>query len=616
MNRIRNIFALLFLIIGLSFIPAAAQDWSNEQLATEYYQNKQYDKAIPYYQKMYDAKPSTYIYHNYLDCLNQTHDYKQAIKVIKKEMKRQPDNLVLWLDMGTAYQQEGDNKQMSESFDKAIRKLPPDRDEVIALGQAFSGIKQWDYALETYKKGKSLLHDAYPFLFETGEVYKQMGDFAKMTDSYLEALLISPSFVQTVEDALQYDAGENADISRNNAIKKELMRYVQRYPDNSIFSEMLVWMLLQEKNYADALTQVKALDRRNREGGWRLMAFARTCAADQAYTPAIDALQYVIDLGSKGDYYSQARVEQLNLMYTKLMDEGAYTNAQLLNLQTRYRQTISELGENAGTVPLILNMAHLDAFYLNQPDSAISMLARAAAIPGLNAVTRARCQMELADATVAAGRIWEASLIYSRIHESFKHDPIGEEANLKNAFIYFYTGNFKWAKAELDILKAATSKLTANDAMSLSLLIADNTQDTANTLPLLVYARAMLFHFRNLEDSALLLLDSVGRMNTESSLKEEALLLRADIAAKKGSFAEAAAYYEQEIKTYPDGMLPDKALFFLGQLEEKKLHNADKAADYYKQIILNYPGSFYVQDARDRYRSLIKTAAPQTSPVN
>ncbi len=612
MKKLLLIFFALFPTLFASF----GQDWSNEQLATGYYQDKQYGKAIPYYEKLYAAKPSNYIYHDYLNCLIQTRDYKNAEKLIKREIKRQPDNLVLWLDLGSLFNTQGDEKQMKESFDKAVHKLLPERDQIIALGQAFAGIKQWDYALETYKKGKSLMNDEYPFLFETGDVYKQMGDIAKMTDSYLDALLISPSFAQSVEDALQFDVGEDVDQNRNTVIKKELLRYVLRYPDNSTFPEILIWMMLQQKDYADALVQVKALDKRNHEGGWRLMAFARNCVADEVYDPAIEALQYVIDMGSKGDYYTEAKVEQLNLMYDQLISGGAYTREQLLDMQSKYQHTISELTENAGTVALMINLAHLDAFYLKMPDSAVIILTRATAIPGVNAITSGRCKLELADAYIASGKIWEASLIYSKVHEEFKHDPIGEEASLKNAFVYFYTGNFRWAKAQLDILKAATSKLTANDAMALSLLIADNSQDTSNTRPLLLYARAMLYDFRNLDDSALSLLGAVDTISTERSLKEESLLMRAEIAVKKGKYDEAAGYYEQEIKNYPDGMLPDKALFYLAQLEVKKLHNESKAADYYKKIILDYPGSFYVQDARDLYRNIIKTETPPESPVN
>jgi len=608
--------ALIGLFI-LGLISAGiAQVSTDEQLATQYYQDKEYDKAIPYYEKIYSKNPSNYNYHNYLDCLEQTKDYKPAEKLIKKQMHQEPANLVLWIDLGTLYRAEGDEKQTKTAFEKGIHNITSDRNQVLALGQAFLDLKEWDYALATYKKGKSIEKDDYPFLFETAAVYRAMGNISLMTDTYLDALILSPSYIQSVQDALQIDFGEYKDESKNTIIKKELLKYIQHNTDNDIFAELLIWMQIQEKNYADAFIQIKALDKRKREGGWRMLNLARTCVNNEAYDVAIEAFQYIIDLGPKGDNYSQAKTEQLKAMYQKLLAGGNYTRPELITLQTKYKQTLNELSISSTTVQLMQDLAHIEGFYLDEPDSAITLLNTAIALPDLPNTTRAYCQVELADVLMTSGRVWEASLTYSKVKDAFKQEPLGEEARLKNAILLFYTGNFAWAKAELDVLKAATTKLTANDAMALSLLINDNTQDSASMYPLQLYAHAMLLDFQNHDDSAAIYLDSIGKMNaTTQSLKEELLMMHATIAIKKTDYASAAKYYQEEVKDYADGMLPDKALYLLAQLEEKKLKDPDKAAEYYKQIILNYPGSFFVEDARDRFRHLSKTDAAPTAPA-
>ena len=60
-------------------------------------------------------------------------------------------------------------------------------------------------------------------------------------------------------------------------------------------------------------------------------------------------------------------------------------------------------------------------------------------------------------------------------------------------------------------------------------------------------------------------------------------------------------------------MLPDKALYLSAKLEDDKLHDQKKAAELYKQLILKYPGSFYIEYTRERYRQLVKDDSP---PVN
>lgn len=496
----RRLLLLVLFFAGLAPI-CYAQNGTDEELAQQYYLDKQYDKALPYYEKVYSRRPSTMVYHNYLDCLVQTKDYKTAEKVTKKQLRLNSDDLSLWLDLGNTYELTNDDKSANEAYKKAIKNLTADREQILGLGKGFVDIKQWDYALQTYKKGKDLLRGAYPFLFETGAVYKAKGDIVNMTDTYLDALVISDAYIQSVQDALQIDVGENADANRNSTIKKELLRYVQKYSDNEIFSELLIWMLIEQRDYSDALVQVKALDKRKHEGGVRLMALASTCVNNGAYDVGIQAYQYVIDMGMKNDNYTSAREAQLNAIYTKILAGGNYTHEQLVDVQTQFRKGLDDLTRYAATVPLMTDLAHLDAFYLHNDSEAIALMNEAISFPGNASITRARCQMELGDILLASGLKWEASLTYSKVETAFKHEPIGDEAKLKNATIYYYTGNFKWAKAQLDILKGATDKLTANDAMALSLLISDNTDDTAHMQPILLFARAQLLDFQNQEDS-------------------------------------------------------------------------------------------------------------------
>jgi len=604
---------VLFFFLACFFQQIYAQS-TDEQLASQYYQNKQYDKAIVYYEKVFPKNPSADNYHNYLDCLLQTKDYKTAEKVVKKEMKEKADDAMLYADMGMLYKQEGQDKQAKEAFNKAIHKLTPDVEKILNLGKYFADAKEYDYALETYKKGKELLGNSYPFVSEIGAVYKAQGNTTAMIDSYLEMLAISPTYIQYVQDALQLSVGNYADAEQNKIVKTELLKYIQQYPDKDIYSELLIWLLIQIKDYPDALIQVKAIDRRKNEGGWRVVTFATTCVNAGAYDVAIQAYQYIIDRGPKGENYTHAKIEQLDVMYRKLIDGGVYTQDELLNLESKYKQTLNELTKTAGSVSLIQQLAHLQGFYLHHDSDAIALMQEAVAMPGISPSIQARYRIDLADLMLASGQTWDASLLYSKVEQDFKEEPIGDEAKFKNATIYYYTGNFKWAQAQLNILKAATTKLIANDAMALSLVVADNTVDSAKQPALLLFAHVQLLDFQNYEDSVSILLDSVYNISGTTTLKEDVLLMRANVAEKKADYNKALEFYLEEEKTYPDGILPDKALYLSAKLEDTKLHDQKKAAELYKELILKYPGSFYVEETRDRYRQLIKDDT--TAPVN
>src|ERR1044072_2248658 len=90
MKRIASIF-ILFLLVQVKL---HAQDTTlaplspDEQLAVQYYQAGDYDKAVVYYEKLYNKNPIQLYYSYYLNCLILTKNYKKAEKTVKKQQDR------------------------------------------------------------------------------------------------------------------------------------------------------------------------------------------------------------------------------------------------------------------------------------------------------------------------------------------------------------------------------------------------------------------------------------------------------------------------------------------------------------------------------------------------
>ena len=61
----------------------------------------------------------------------------------------------------------------------------------------------------------------------------------------------------------------------------------------------------------------------------------------------------------------------------------------------------------------------------------------------------------------------------------------------------------------------------------------------------------------------------------------------------------------QKITTqYGDDVLADDALFNLAYINENYFSNKDEAKRLYEQLIIKYPGSTFVNEARKRFRIL------------
>ncbi|MBN8701794.1 MAG: tetratricopeptide repeat protein [Bacteroidetes bacterium] len=595
----------LFLISVFLFLASLCHSQSNvdEQLAQQYFQNKEFEKALVYFEKLFAKNPITY-YENYLSCLVELKDFKSAEKVVKRIVKQNPLTLRYNVDLGWLYRLQGEQNKMKEEFEKAIKQLQPSQEQAEDLAQAFMKIKEWDYAIATYKKAQRMMKDMYPYNFELAEVHAAKADWASMINEYLDLLELNEGYLQSVQSAAITFLGKENDDKKIEIVKTELLKRIQKSSDNVVFSELLIWLQMQQKDFEGALLQAKALDKRKKEEGRRIMSLADIFTSNGAYDLAIKAYEFVIAKGNQNENYINARMQLLDVLYKKVVEKGIYTTQDIVSLEANYIQTLTDIGKSASSVNLLKSLAHIQAFYLNKNQDAIGLLQEAIALPGVNSVTQAECKLALGDVHLFKGDVWEASLTYSQVEKAYKYDAIGQEAKLKNAKISYYTGDFKWAQAQLDVLKGATSKLIANDAMDLSLLIADNLGLDTNTAPLLLFAQADLYFFQTNYSSALAKLDSINLLFPNHTLDDNVLFRKYQIAYKQSKYDSCAMYLEKIIANYSYDILADDATFLLAELYQQKLNNKEKAMAMYQDVLTKFPASLFVVEARKRFRLL------------
>jgi TolA-binding protein len=294
----------------------------------------------------------------------------------------------------------------------------------------------------------------------------------------------------------------------------------------------------------------------------------------------------------------------LNTQNRKITESGNYTRVDLLKLESDYNNTLSELGRNANTASLTRGLSHLQVFYLDKTDEAIENLEEAIAYPGIRPVTQAECKLELGDIYLFTGNVWDSDLLYAQVDKAFKNDPMGQEAKFRSARLDYYRGDFLWAQAQLDVLKSATSQLIANDALSLSLLISDNIEADSSADALFEFSRADLLMYRKKDSLAMHVFDSLLLVYPGHSLTDDVYFKQARILHHERKYASEDSLLAKIVIDYPDDILADDALFARAALYEHELNNKEKAMELYQDILLKYPGSLYVVEARKRYRSL------------
>ncbi|HWY34439.1 MAG TPA: tetratricopeptide repeat protein, partial [Nitrosopumilaceae archaeon] len=181
---------------------------------------------------------------------------------------------------------------------------------------------------------------------------------------------------------------------------------------------------------------------------------------------------------------------------------------------------------------------------------------------------------------------------------------VGQEAKFRNAKVAYYSGDFKWAKAQLDVLKGATSKLIANDAMDLSLLIGDAINVDTNEVPLQMFASADLLIVQNKTNEAMARLDSINILFDNHSLADDIYYKKGTIYAKQGKYKEAIEAFQRVVDNYGEEIFGDDALFKIADIYQYHLVDLEKAKTMYQLLLTKYPGSVYTVEARKRFRKL------------
>ncbi len=577
----------------------------DDKLAIQFYEQKQYDKAITYFDKLFDKLPDVY-FNYYYNALIEVKDYKTAEKITKKQIKRNASNSQLYVKLGRVYLLMENPEKGKEQYEKAIKSLIPEQNNVFTLAHAFEEMELYDYAIDVYKKGRKATFEIYPYYYEIADLYKKKGDLKAMVNEYLDAIEFRESEIYTAQTNLQQSLGyDDRNGGFNNPIlKQELIKRIQQQPDKTIFSEFLIFLLNQQKDFEGSFIQSKALDKRQKLDGTRLMELAQLCIDHENYEVAEKCYQYILSKGKNNPYYDIAKIERLNAGYLQLTHLANPSLTNLLALETNLEMVIKEFGISNLTLPLIKKSALLKAYFLNKPQEAVQLLEDITTQYAFDKNEIAEIKLDLADMYLLIGNIWDASLLYSQVEKDFKYEVVGQAAKFKNAKLSYYASDFKWAKSQCDVLKGATSKTIANDALDLSLVITDAIGVDTNTAPLSMFASAELLMMQHQNQQAIARLDSINTLFNEHTLGDDIYYKKAEIYKRMNLYAEAVKMYENIVEFYPNELYGDDALFKEAEVYERYLSDKEKAKQLYTDLMVKYPGSIYVVEARKRFREL------------
>lgn len=606
------------LLLGLLLLslPGRAQqtDANKIQLANSFYQNKEFAKAALLYNQLYESTKSSYYFELYLTCLTEAGDLDAAEKEIRKAIRRTPAEASLYVYWADVLKRQENPAEAEAKLKQALEVAPVSRPDYTRLANAYLTKGEYRWAEKLYLQAIEKM-PAENFLFELGRVYLIQRDYTKMFDTYLDMIRADEKNMPRMQSSLSSAFRLDVDNSLREQLRTRLLNRMQKEPGVLAYNRLLIWLFMQEQNYTQALRQQIALDKRSGQESAMIAELARIAGQNGEYAEGLKACDYLLAQGESSPYYFQSRLLRLQLQYQQFNAQapGALPATELA---ARFEALQTEMGLMPELNELTLNYTHLLAFDLHQPEQAIALLKKAVEMPRRKPIETDELKTALADVYILAGDVWESVLLYSQVIEANKANELGDEVKLKKARLGYYMGELSWAKAQLDVLKASTSKLIANDAMELAVFIGNNMNLDTTSRPLQLFARADLELFRNQPERALATLDSLQTAFPGHSLQTYIYDRKAAIRIKQGRWHEAANLLEQITTEYPWDLLADDALMKLGNLYQTPLSDPEKAKTIYRQLMEKYPGSVHVSEARELFRHLRGDFSPgDSSPV-
>lgn len=584
----RRYFSITFLLI---FGLAAAQ---SSRLAENYMEEGEYEKALNIYNTMLKRNAgnlnlviATIDIHHELE----QYDRVDSLLDVAERRTRSKGQIAVERGYNLSLQNKADAAQ--RYYDEAIALIDSNPNLTYSTAYQFSKRGLLDQAITVYKKGMAQ-NERFNFEPQLARLYGEKGELDKMFETYLDLIVKNEAYRVRSQALFSRYITDNPQADANQKLRKVLLLR-SRESQNPIFNELLSWLYIQQNQFDRALIQEKAIylrERRDLNGIYQLAMSAKQKGASAA---AINAFDYIIEESQIPSMTYSAHSEKLDVMA-----DVATTDEKLQEIKNTYLQLLEDYGRSANTYKLQYAFARFLSFKLDENEEALAVL-ETLLDQKLNRFNKARTSMLKADILVKQEFFNQALLIYSRIQQDLPNDELAQQAQFKVARTSYFQGDFDWAVTQLNVLGSATSKLIANDAIELKILIKDNIKEDSLGVALSAFAKADFNTYQQNDLQAIKQLEEVLKTHGTTSVADEALLLLGKLHAEAGRDETALRYFEQLLTEFPEEITVDDALYHAALLHQQT-GNTDRALELLEKFIFNHADSIYFVDARKTYR--------------
>jgi len=527
-----------------------------------------------------------------------------------------PDDPTVQIALGGVYAASGETDKAMAVWKKATRYDPLDEESVLRLARMLYQRSMYDQAESVLREGRQRLADDTLFAADMGRVLEGKLDFEGALGEYLHAAVAQaqpePYLSGPGNSAIELAVAEG----KARFLAREVEKLREQHPDNA----ELVVILWRAYLADDRLAEAAKLVGENKQLFASSTAYLAQMASQlllQGDSQAAEQVYELIKAAPADDW--QAQIAALGLARAKAALGDWSAAAEELE------EYLHRAGPQAAGPDVRLELA--DIYLRRTKDIARAQQLYQDLLPlAREEGLRYEVRRGLADSLFALGDYEGARARYETLEEPLPGfmrpppSPFGPPVGMapqpmvmrspKSGYPEFMLAECSFRTAQYKEAEALFKRFAAeypqsdyaNDALARANLIA--TDVAADPAGAKAYLEALGLSERGQHAQASAQLDELVRQRPEAPMADDALLLWGSVLDQSGQPAQALARYQQLLEAYPQSVLRPEAMLAAGQVCAAPLNQLDRAREFYRRLVQEYPDTPMAVEAKQRLEDL------------
>lgn len=604
---------IVLLLIFAEVIFAQQGDQQNRfMLAQSYEQIGEYVKAKPIYEDLYKAQPNNFAFFQALNkCYLQLKEYNNSSFLIQQKLSIEKDNVSLVGLLGTTFYLNGEEKKAFQLWDDFLENRSNNVVYFRVLANSAIELRAFDKAIDLLQKAKSISGKDFYLGYDLANLYAIKMDYKKSAGEFITILKADDKQFPGVEARIfTY-------VTRSEALNAFINVFEDEQPEKfPVIGNILAKLYSANRQYENAFLLNKTLDDKGQSQGSELFYFAQKLSAEKEFAYASEVFSYLLKKYPGSPFQLQIKLSLAKNSEAKLEIETA-DSSQLWKSFPRKKYSPEKLYEES--LSIYKEIAEKNPF----SELGVEAMFRTGYLYGekigdakaseeyFNKIISnflfsnfyAEACLEMAAIKLQKGNIDEASSFYDKIlANSRTSEEQKNKAKFWKARMTFFQGNFTESNKLLRQLVSVSADNMSNDAMELSFLLTSAFNDSLTLVKFAEGDFALLVNDFNKAEKTFSSL--VKTEQTPFLIKQLAELRLIESGISLDRYQEALAQIDSLLKREEKNIFADKANLLAAKIYQYGLKNPVKAIEEYQYLLLRFPDSLYLDEAREAINKL------------